>query len=394
MAERSQELLKPTMVVTGPNDPTIVKDVYEQEGVLDKINNYVEKSPTLGMAEKYVSNLSDEATGVLGDIGKLGENFTPNADGVRNLLKGTKGIQERIKGVLNSGYGSIEQLSDNLKTSLIGEVVNQVGINPQIEDVYQAWQNGDFDDMSVGDYASTIIGAAAEVNGIDASGMLVQIDGIQKLVNCDPSDLKSMQSILEDMTGNGNLFGIIDTSALTGTLSTVLRFANDWGLPQLAKHAIDKIDDYELKLKSLKSAAISASLHGDVGLTKFYTDELDDKANNIPGTIMGMSKYSVGTIAHQLCDNLISHYRIPSDNDKTMGELGNELISYLDYLDVGWMEVGAKYTDFNALSRASKDALRVLVYTKYAAPASIAQYCKQEPVDNTIRRTFPQLLDW
>lgn len=392
MAEQKQVPLKPTMVATAPTDKVAVKDVYEEKGSLSKINQYVSDSPTLSKASDYLKGVVDKVDDVNG-IDLSSGDFIPNADGVKDLLKNSGNIQTRIKDTLSGGYGSLSELTDNLKTSLIGEVVSSVGINPEIANAYKFYENGSFDGMSVSDYAATIVGAAGKANGLDVTNILVQIDGVQKLVECDPFDLKSMASILTDMTGNSELFSFLDVGAITGTLSTVLQFANDWSIPELVKHALDSVDDYELKLKMLKNSAISASVKGDVKLTKYYVDELEDKCDNIPD-ITGISKYGVDTIAHMLCTNLIRHYRINEKDKYSKPQYGNELIAFLTRLNPYWIHTDNEVFNFNDLSLASKDALDVLRYTEYRAPATVAQFAKQRSADDVIRATFPQLLVW
>lgn len=432
MAEKTQSLLKPTMVIAGPNDQVVVKDVYTEEGVLKPTNTYVEKSEVISNAQDYIKPkanagkdlaLSSTNSQDLESLFKKGydpytrENIQNRIDSeknaalkdyndtnsvVNNLMTkpASKDAKSRLSSVMGNGYGSVDTLTGSLKTTLVGEVLasNSKDGKVNLGNIFTDVKNSSdrYQSMSPMEIARKVSKAADNGFNSHLTDVITQMDGVDKLVNCDPLDLKSMQSILEDMTGSSNLLGIVDIGAVTGTMATVLKFANDWGLPGLVKNALGAVKDKELKLKMLKNATIAASLKGDIHLTKYYAKELDDEANSLVGSVSSGDDYALSTISDRVCLNLLRKYKIvKEDIERDYPTLGNELIAYLTFLDSNW--TGAAESNpfyFGNLTYASRDALKVMLRTKYAAQAAITPFCKQRTSNDIIRDTFPHLLVW
>lgn len=436
MADKTQQLLKPTMVVASPNEQVAVKDVYENEGVLKPVNTYVEKSKVINKAEDYIAPKPQPTEEQMYEMGKKARNaspeelkelfkqgYNPHADlkqqhlsarqkleakrrapvtpATLNKIKAApnaKDAKKRVGKVVSGGWGGIDGLTGSMQTTLLGDMLIKEAKSIDLHDLYSDAVNSKdkFDKMSMEDYAKVVAEKVDGVTGTNMSESLVQLDGVNKLITCDPLDLDSMQDILGSMTGTENFLGIVDVSAVTSTMSTVLKFANDWGLPGLVKQGLKAVKDKELKLKMLKNATLTASLRGDISLTKYYARELDEEANSMMGDIADGHKYALFTISHQVCINLLTRYKICNeDQDKDYSTLGNELIEFLDSLDRNW--VGTHNADpfiFNDFNRASKDALKVLLRTKYSAAAAVVPYCKPLSANAVIQKTFPQLLIW
>lgn len=395
MAEKSktQSLLKPTMVVTGPKDTVVVKDVYEQSGEIKPVNSYVKKDASIASASSYIATNKPKVDFKPADLTGGGN---ANKGAVSQLMTASKPIQSRVKHIVSDGnYGTLEGLTDKLKTSLVGDVIDaSTAEHKPINSIAKSLSGGD--KLSVDDYAKTITKDANKVSNTNDAGTIVHINNITKIVKSDPFDVKGIQTILQGMAKEDTSMDIVDIAAVAGTVATVLKFANEWGIPSLVKAAMGSIKDKNLKLRMLKNAALTASLSGDINLTKFYTKELEDESKDITSFLPTVSNHTLATIAHTLCSNLIRHYRITKDDaNKEYPVLATELIAYLDELNPNW--TGPLINDtfyFKELTYASKDAITILLRSKYAAQTSVLHLLGTSTVSAIINRTFPKLLSW
>lgn len=365
--------LKPIMTIKKNNPEVVVADPYAQKVIKD-INSYKENSP-LDAVESVINN-SGPLSGIRDSITAI--ETTENMGLGERLLNTAKDVGSQIKDSLQGGFANYEDLTDSLKVDLVSGVVGQYGITTDM--VNNLLENG----VSLPD-PEDLIGPGVDLvenltGYMGLSNLEVQIDGVKKLINCDPSDLRGMSNILEGLTGKTDLLGIIDIGALTSTVSTVMKFADKWNVPELVNIAIDKVEDVKLQKELLLKGALTASRSGSLPLTKYYTDKLGGYDSNL-----------VRGNADTLIKSLLQNYRIvEEDQDKSNTRLGDSLYEYCVSLihdafpDMGETDIA----DLSYLVNVSKPAQTVL------GASSHRLYMfdlKPNSCDNIIREFFPNL---
>lgn len=377
------DVLKPAVTISTGKDTNIVKDPY-QDKVIKDVNTYKGENP---FGSDDLSSFIKGPNEFKDKIVKLKETFE-NVDLGKDLVDSAKDVTDRIKDTLSGDYGSFSELGDNLKKDLVSGVVAGAGLDPNFVNNLMSL---DPDDLIPS--ADELIGPGAELihnlTGLDTSSLEVQIDGVKEILNCNPKDLKGIASILDSLTGNTGLLGIVDIGSLTSTISTVMKFADKWNIPKFVDIAIDTVDDKKLKRDMLVKGALSAAAGGNLPLTKYYTDKLSDAS--LSDSLFDF-KGSLTDNSTEIVTRILKNYRIANeDKNKSDTRLGDELYDFCNDLVPGILPSTSSIpetVDYDVFTTLSSDAKRVLSTSSYGL---YIFNIKKESVRDIIPQFFPLL---
>lgn len=316
-----------------PTDNLEAVDVYGQV-TTETRNNFFSQ----------VSDFGDNVVNALGRQNKALKDISDIALG--KPIPDPRAAQRRLQGVLEGSRASINQLSDDLQTSML---------------------------------------EGLGVSSAEASQIQAQVGNtVQKIRQGSVDDANAVADMLGDLSGEQGVVKVLDLEAQASVFNGILQEVNRWGVPDAVDQVFESIEDDDVKREVVSRNSQQLGDLGNIDVLERYVDQgsvvinaLLENNPQLPRTTLARYQFLPDTT--------------PGDYPTRLAQL----VKVLDALDPNWFTVqrnGEAVTDLTTIQKASDDArLLFLTDDQYRPAVLTAEHYPAEDVRTLLKDSYPYL---
>lgn len=275
----------------------------------------------------------------------LGRQSRQIADIASEVGRGnTDAARRRLQGVLRSSRGELSQLGEDLQKDMLGNV---------------ALDSDTLDDVQVA--------VADTVRTIQTSR------GVE--------DTRSLMRILNDVSGQQELFQVLDLEGQNAIFQSALEEVSNWGAPDLIDDILNQVEDEEQRRTIVRRSAQRIN-PGDIAAVEALLSHTE-------ATVLIAD-------TPDFPQRVLQQYRLPQGT--TPGDYSDrltQLVEVMDQLQPDWYETTRGETtvkNLAVLRVASGDAKEVLSSdATYRDATLIAEHYREEAPRSLLQDMYPQI---